>query len=69
VALHTVTSWAPSSLGPVPNYVVLIINNLVLVLGNESGGPCHMQGRHTQDLGIGVKKLVVLTSSTHQMFN
>jgi hypothetical protein len=33
-----------SSLGLVPNHVVL-------VLGNEGGGP-HMQGRHTWGLGI-----------------
>ena len=32
-----------SSLGPVPNYVVL-------VLGNEGGGPHHMQGHHTRGL-------------------
>jgi hypothetical protein len=30
----------------VPNYVVL-------VLGNEGGGPHHVQGRHRHGLGIG----------------
>ena len=44
------------SLDLVPNYVML-------VPGNEGGGPHHMQGCHTQDLWIGFKKLVVLTSN------
>ena len=39
-----------SSLGLVPNYVVL-------VLGNESGDPHHIQGRHTRGLYIGSRKL------------
>jgi hypothetical protein len=30
-----------------------------LVLGNEGGGPHHMQGCHTQGLWIGLRKLVV----------
>jgi hypothetical protein len=42
------------SLGLVPNYVVLD-------LGNEGGGLHHIQGRHTQGLYIGLRKLVVLT--------
>jgi hypothetical protein len=50
------------SLGLVPNYVVL-------VLGNESGGPHHMQGRQTQSLWIGLRKLMVLTLNIHQIFN
>ena len=41
----------PSSLGLIPNYVVL-------VLGNEGVGPHHMQGHHTRGLGIGLRKLV-----------
>ena len=48
-----------SSLGLVPDYVVL-------VLGTEGGGPQHMQGHHTRDLGIGLRKLVVLTLNIHQ---
>ena len=39
-----------SSLGLVPNYVVLVLGNLVLVLGNGGGGPHYMQGRHTLGL-------------------
>ena len=50
------------SLGLVPSYVVL-------VLGNEGGGPHHMQDCHTQVLWIGFKKLVVLTLNFHQIFN
>ena len=50
------------SLGLVPSYVVL-------VLGNEGGGPHHMRGCHTRDLWIGIRKLVVLTLNIHQMFN
>ena len=38
-----------SSLGPVPNYTLL-------VPGNEDGGPHHMQGRHTRDMGDWFKK-------------
>jgi hypothetical protein len=38
-----------SSLGPIPNYVVLSLDN-------KDGGPHHMQGRHTQDLRIGSKE-------------
>ena len=51
-----------SSLGQVPNYVVLI-------LGNEDGVPHHIQGRHTRDLCIDLRKLVVLTLNTHQISN
>ena len=46
----------------IPNYVVLI-------LGNAVGNPHHMQGHHTWDLGISLKKLVVLTLNIHQAFN
>ena len=62
VALHTSTSWALISLSRAPNYVVL-------VLGNEGGGPHHMQACHIRGLGIGVWKLVVLTSNIRKMFN
>ena len=55
------------SLGLVPNYVVL--GTLVFILGNEGGGPHHMQGGHTQSLWIGLWKLVVLTLNIHQIFN
>jgi hypothetical protein len=48
--LHTITSWTLTSLGLVPNYVVL-------VLRNEGGGPHHMQGHHTWGIGINLKKL------------
>ena len=48
-----------SSLGLVPNYVVL-------VWSNEGGGPHHTQGRHTRGLGIGLRKVVVLTLNIHQ---
>jgi hypothetical protein len=51
-----------SRLGLVPNYVVL-------VLGNEGGGPHHIQGRHTRGLYIGLRKLVVLTLNIHQISN
>jgi hypothetical protein len=51
-----------SSLDLVPNYVVL-------VLDNEVGCPRHMQGHYTQGLGIGLRKLVVLTLNIHQIFN
>ena len=46
MALHIITTWA---LGLLPNYVVL-------VLGNEGGGPHHMQGCHAQGLRIGLRK-------------
>ena len=36
----------------------------MLVLDNEGGGPHHMQGRHTWDLRIGLRKLVFLTLNT-----
>ena len=49
------------TLDVVPNYVVL-------VLGNESGGGPHMQGRHTRSLWTGLRKLVVLTLNIHQIF-
>ena len=32
-------------------------NYVVLVLGNEGGGPHHMQARHTWGLWIGLRKL------------
>ena len=51
-----------SSLGLAPNYVVL-------VLGNEGGGPHHIQARHTWGLYIGSRKLVVLTFNIHQISN
>ena len=51
-----------SSLGLVPNYVVL-------VLGNAGWGSHHMQGHHTRDLWINLRKLVVLTLFIHQIFN
>jgi hypothetical protein len=52
-----------SSLGLVPNYVVL-------VLGNEGGGPHYAQGcHHTHGLGIGLRNLVVLILNIHQIFN
>ena len=57
--LSLVKLW--SSLGPMPNYVVL-------VLGNEGRGP-YMQSRHTHDVWIGFMKLVVLTLNIHQIFS
>ena len=48
---------------------LIIPNYVILVLGNEGGGPHHMQGRYTHGLGIGLRKLVVLTLSIHQVFN
>ena len=42
---------------------------VMLVLGNESGGPHHVQGCHTQGLWIGLRKLVVWTLNIHQIFN
>ena len=59
-ALLLVGLW--SSLGLVPNYVVLI-------LGNEGGGPHHIQGHHTWDLRNNIRKLVVLTCNIHHIFN
>ena len=47
-----------SSLGLVPNYVVL-------VLGNEGGGPHHMQGSHTQMPMDWLKKLGLLILNIH----
>ena len=41
-----------SSLDLVPNYVMLVI-------GNESGGPHHMEGYHAKGLGITLRKLMV----------
>jgi hypothetical protein len=41
---------------------------VVLVLGNEGGGPHHMQGRHTHSPWIGLRKPVVLTLNIHQIF-
>ena len=46
----------------------LVLNHVVLVLGNKGGGPHHMQGHHTWDLGIGLRKLVVLTLNIHRIF-
>ena len=57
-ALLLVGLW--SSLGLVPNYVVLI-------LGNEGGSPHHIKGRHTRSLYIGLRKLVVLTFNIPQI--
>ena len=59
MTLHIITTWA---LDLLPNYVVL-------VLGNEGGGPHHMQGCCTPGLWIGLRKLVVLTLKIHQIFN
>ena len=42
-------------------------NCVVLVLGYEGMGPHHVQGHHTWDLGIGLRKLVVL--NIHQILN
>ena len=36
-----VTMWLCALFGSRPNYVVLVMDNLVLVLGNEGGGPHH----------------------------
>ena len=55
--------------GVVPNHVVLVLGNIVFILGNEGGGPHHMQGHHTQSLWIGLRKVVVLILHIHQMFN
>ena len=49
-------------MGLVPNYVMW-------VLRNEGRGPHHTQGCHTRNLGIGLRKLVVLTLNIHQTFN
>ena len=49
-------------LGSTTNYVVL-------VLGNDSGGPHHIQNRHTRGLYIALRKLVVLTLNIHQVSN
>ena len=52
-----------SSLGLVLNYVVLL-------LGNEGGSPHHMQKLVIQRaLGIVLRKLVILTLKFHQIFN
>ena len=59
MALHTITTWA---LDLLPNFSVM-------VLGNEGGGPHHMQGCYTRGLWIGLRKLVVLTLNIHQIFN
>ena len=47
----------------------LVLNYIVLVLGNEGGGPHHMRGFHTRGLWIGLRKLVILTLNIHQIFN
>jgi hypothetical protein len=36
------------------NYVVFVLDDHMVVLGNEGGDPHHTQGHHTQDLGIGL---------------
>ena len=41
---------------------------VVLVLGNEDGCPHHMQDCYTHDPCIGLRKLMVLTLNTHQIF-
>jgi hypothetical protein len=38
-------------------------------LAKKGGGPHHMQGRHTQGLWIGLRKLVALILSILQIFN
>jgi hypothetical protein len=48
---------------------VLVLDNLVLVLGNGGGGPHYWQRSSYVGLGIGLNKLVVLTSNIHQIFN
>jgi hypothetical protein len=53
----------------IPNFVVLVVSNFVFILGNEGGGPHHMQGHHTQSLWIDLRKLVVSTLNIHQIFN
>ena len=57
--MHIITTWA---LGLLPNYGVL-------VLGNEGGGPHHMQGCYTRGLYIDLRKLVALTLNIQQVFN
>ena len=54
VVLHTVTCWALIRLGS-------ILNCVVLVASNEGGGPHHLQGHHTRGIGIGVRRLPILT--------
>ena len=44
------------------------LHNLVLVLRSERGRLHFMQGCHTQGLGIGLRKLMVLTLSIHQIY-
>ena len=43
----------------------------MLVVGNEGGGPHHIQGHHTQGLYIGFKiaTVVVLALNIHQISN
>ena len=59
VAFRTITTWPLMyhSLGPVPNHVVLVLGNLVFILDNEGVGPHHIQGRYTQSVWIGIRKL------------
>jgi hypothetical protein len=66
--LRNVISWVLVT-SPIPNYVVLILGNLVLVIGNEGGVLIVMEGHHTWGLGIGLRKLVALTLNIHQIFN
>ena len=54
-----------SSLSLEPDYVVLVLDNLVLVLNVEV--LIIYKGRHTWRLGIGSIKLVVLTLYFHQI--
>ena len=51
-----------SSLGLVPNHVVLVPSN-------EGEGHHHMQGCHTHALKIVLRKLVILNLKIHQLFN
>ena len=48
---------------------MLVLDNLVLVLENESGSPHHVTSHHTQYVGIGLRKLVILILNIHQIFN
>jgi hypothetical protein len=57
-----VAMWLCTLLLVGPNYVVLVISN-------EGWVPHHMQGHHTWDLWIGLRKLVVLTLNIHQIFS
>ena len=43
------------------NFDLAWVKSVVLVLGNEVGGPHHMQGHHTWGPWTSLRKLVVLT--------